>query len=902
MEKHLRVLLVGGSEDDTLMILRAIRKGGYNLIHERVETIMAVQKALDEKSWDMVLCHYILPRSDCRDAITLLRELDSDLPLMIICDAIDEETAVECLRLGANDYILKSNLSRLVPAIERELKARVGRSEKRLAEKVLLESEERFRHISQTISDFAYSCSKGPNEDYSIDWITGAFESITGYSSEEILGWGCWKEMVFEEDLPLFLERVTGLSPGGLSVCELRIRQKEGGIRWLKTYNKTLRDQNDPSVLHLYGACQDITVSKRMEEELRESESKYRLLYDSMRDAFASVDMSGRILDCNDTFEALLGYSKEELSQLTYSDLTPERWHSFEAGLFKNQVLTRGYSEIYEKEYRRKDGSIFPVELHTFLLKNDEGQPIGMWAIVRDISERKKVENELLRLILAIEQSAETIVITDTQGTIQYVNPAFTAITGYTSTEAVGQNPRILKSGLQEEAFYRELWRTIAGGRTWQGRLINRKKNGAFYTEEATISPVYNNSGVIINYVAVKRDITEQIRLVKEREKLQSQFLQAQKMESVGRLASGVAHDFNNMLGVILGRTELAMFQLNPSEPLYPVLEEIYKAARRSGDLTRRLLAFARKQIIMPQVLDLNDTVEGMLMMLRRLIGEDIDLKWLPGSDLWPVKVDPSQIDQILANLSVNSRDAITGVGKITIQTENVIVDESLSAEHVGLNPGPYVKLTVSDDGHGMNKETLTHLFEPFFTTKDEGRGTGLGLATVYGIVKQNNGFINVYSEPGEGTTITIYLPSVAGETFQTPASGAAEPLKGFGETILLVDDEEMVLNIGKKMLEKLGYTVLAAWSPTEALHLAQEHLTEVDLLITDVVLPEMNGQFLAEQISRIKPDIKCLFMSGYTYDLIVHSGMPAEGLRFIQKPFLMNDLALKVRQILDQN
>ncbi len=360
-----------------------------------------------------------------------------------------------------------------------------------------------------------------------------------------------------------------------------------------------------------------------------------------------------------------------------------------------------------------------------------------------------------------------------------------------------------------------------------------------------------------------------------------------------------MAHDFNNMLGIILGYTELALLEASPGTRLHNSLHEIRKAAGRSADLTRQLLAFARKQTIDPKVLDLNATVEGMLKMLPRLIGEDIDLAWLPGPALWPVKMDPAQVDQVLANLCVNARDAIAGVGKVTIETGNVRLDEAYCAGHAGFVPGDYVLLAVSDNGCGMDEETQRRLFEPFFTTKELGKGTGLGLATVYGIVKQNNGFINVYSEPGQGTTFKIYLPRHGDGVVEAEAARSADFPLGRGETVLIVEDEPAMLAMGKAMLEKLGYTVLGAATPGQALRLVHEHTGDIHLLMTDVVMPQMNGRDLAERLVPGKPGMKCLFMSGYTANVIAHHGVLNEGVHFIQKPFTMKDLGAKVREAL---
>ena len=382
---------------------------------------------------------------------------------------------------------------------------------------------------------------------------------------------------------------------------------------------------------------------------------------------------------------------------------------------------------------------------------------------------------------------------------------------------------------------------------------------------------------------------------------MEEQLRQAQKMEAVGTLAGGVAHDFNNMLGVISGHAELALKKATPKDGLYRDLMQIQSAANRSADITRQLLAFARKQTISPKVLELNDTVGTMLKMLGRLIGEDIDLHWEPANALCTVKIDPSQCDQILANLCVNARDAIAGVGRITIETGITVFDRKYCDTHAGFVPGEYVMLAVSDNGSGMDQKIQKNLFEPFFTTKNPGKGTGLGLATVYGIVKQNNGFINVYSEPGLGSTFRIYLPRHTG----VPKKITDEPVSpmslGKKETILIVEDEATILEMLESMLESLDYTPLSAATPGRAIQIAREHTDRIHLLMTDVVMPEMNGRHLAEKMADLCPQLKIVFMSGYTANVIAHQGVLNEDVHFLQKPFSMEALAKKIRQALDE-
>jgi len=396
-------------------------------------------------------------------------------------------------------------------------------------------------------------------------------------------------------------------------------------------------------------------------------------------------------------------------------------------------------------------------------------------------------------------------------------------------------------------------------------------------------------------------DITERKRAEEERERIQTQLAAAKKMESVGRLAGGVAHDFNNMLGVIIGNAELAELQIGPNEPLKRYLQSILKASNRSAETVRQLLAFAGEEKIEPKILDLNDTVSGMLTTLRSIMGADIELISMPGRNLGKVKMDPSQVNQILASLLMNSRDAISGAGRVIIETGNVSFDERYCGEHPGSLPGEFVLLSVSDTGVGMPKDVVEHLFEPFFTTKGFGKGAGMGLATVYGIVKQNNGFVDVCTEPGKGTTFKIYIPRFEEDALQKGSEDYPTIMPRGIETVLIVDDEQEILSVLKRMLELLGYTVLTADTPLEGERLGGEHRGTIHLLVTDVEMPLMSGKTLAENLKLTNPELRCLFMSGYTEGGIAYFGMLGNGVDFIHKPFSMMELAAKVRDVLDQ-
>jgi two-component system, cell cycle sensor histidine kinase and response regulator CckA len=767
-------------------------------------------------------------------------------------------------------------------------------TERKRTENKLRKSEEKYRFMTEQMNDVIWTSDL----EMRVTYISPSDERILGFTPEErakhtlvdMLTPSSQEEAIEVISKEYALEE-TGQADFSRSVTvELEYRHKDGSTRWLETMAKGIRD--DKGLLTgFHGVSRDITDRKQAEKALRESEQRFKTIIQNLPGAVFAHDLEGRLLLVNKTASTYTGYSEQELLAMTVPDIDSgsftkddrhQLWHD----------LNIGESKTIQSIHTRKDGSKYPVEIHLNAISLDN-QPVIL-PIVFDITERERAEAERERLITAIEQGDDVVIITDVDGLIQYVNPAFERATGYRREEVRGQNPRILKSGNQDESFYRDMWDTLTSGNIFHGRMVNKRKDGSQYTEDATISPVRDAAGHIVNYVAVKRDVTAHIQL-------ETQLRQAQKMESVGRLAGGVAHDYNNMLSVILGYTEMAMDQVDPDNPLYADLKEVYNAGKRSMEITGQLLAFARKQIISPVVMDLNETVDGMLKMLRRLIGEDIDFAWEPAIRLWPVNMDPSQIDQILANLCVNARDAISGVGKITIETENVILDESYCAEHTGFIPGDFVMLAVSDNGCGMDKETMEQIFEPFFTTKEIGKGTGLGLATIYGIVKQNKGFINVYSEPGNGTTFRIYLPRHPIETDEAIAEVTAEEVAfGQGETLLLVEDEPIIIKMCQAMLEKLGYNVLIAHAPYEAVKLASEHSGIIHLLMSDVVMPAMNGRDLADKLRAIRPGIRVLFMSGYTANAIAHHGVLDTGVHFIQKPFSMKKLSVKVREALE--
>ncbi len=527
---------------------------------------------------------------------------------------------------------------------------------------------------------------------------------------------------------------------------------------------------------------------------------------------------------------------------------------------------------------------------------------VWSWSLRRQVAQKTRELKESLELFqLFARMVPVAIAISDEKGNVIYLSRKFTDLFGYTAEDIAHLEDwwRLAYPDEEMRRRVREHW-TAAIAEIRKGRIDFPPVEFTVCGRDGQARHIEFRAATAGKFdIIVFVDISERKRAEREKEKLQAALLQAQKMESVGRLAGGVAHDYNNMLNVITGFTELALERTPPEDPRRGDLEEVLQAARRSADITRQLLAFARRQTIQPVVLDLNAAVESMLKMLRHLIGESIDLSWHPGAGLWPVFMDPSQVSQILANLCVNARDAITDVGKITLETSNVVLDEAYCADHLGFIPGDYVLLAVSDSGRGMDRETLKNIFEPFFTTKKTGEGTGLGLATIYGIVKQNRGFINAYSELGRGSTFKIYLPrhAEAGVCASPPEDPPAPA--GRGETVLVVEDEEAIGNLVRTLLEKIGYGVLCANTPRSALDIAANHEGRIDLLITDVVMPEMNGRDLADRVKKLHPDIRVLYMSGYSANVIAHHGILEQGVFFIQKPFTNRELAERVRQAL---
>ncbi len=729
---------------------------------------------------------------------------------------------------------------------------------------------------------------------------------MLGYSEPELLQ-KTWAEMTHPDDLARDLDYFNQMPAGQIDGYEMEKRffHKEGGI--VETHLTISCYRNpDQTIKFVIASIQDISQRKEAEKALRENERKYRLITENAADIIFTMDLHFHFTYISPSVQKISGYTPNEAMALSFDQVMPpeslkkvytviERTNDY---IQKNDFLRQLTIEL---EQYRKDHSTFWTENEISFMLDENGEAIGIIGVTRDITRRKEAEKALQesqeRFRSMIQSASDMIFIIHIDGKISFESPSVTRILGYPEGYFLDQSPFAMIHPDDLDLVMAEM------------DLVSRSANSGLPTEFRLKTPddnwiwlealanSQNNNPSIQGIIVTARDITERKRGEMEKNRLNLQLLQAQKMEAVGHLAGGIAHDFNNMLSVVIGHTEMALIKLPPDDPLHSRLKIIRDAAQRSTNLVRQLLGFARKQTISPKVMDINETINGMLKMLNRLIGEDINLAWIPGHNLDRIKIDPSQIDQILANLMVNARDAINGVGKVTIETLNVTLDEAYCAGRAGFLPGRYVMLSVSDNGCGMDEHTIARIFDPFFTTKPVEKGTGLGLAVVYGIVKQNEGFINVYSEPGKGTTFTLYLPSIDEPEEMTDTGIRAETATGGTGTILMVEDDASLLALGQSILEELGYTVLTADNPEQAIELAREYQNRIDLLITDVVMPQMNGRELVRRLCEINPELKCLYMSGYTANVIAHHGVLDQGIHFLHKPFSIHEIAGKIHE-----
>ncbi|MCX7981476.1 MAG: PAS domain S-box protein [Syntrophales bacterium] len=806
-------------------------------------------------------------------------------------------------------------------------------TEYRKTQHALMESEQKYRMIVENMSESIWTMDLNLRHTYQ----SPSEVKMTGYTPEEIL------QVPIEQMLPpASLERAWDVLTRALEAeregktvpqepykMEIQVRRKDGSLIWEEVAATFQRDEEGKPI-GLLCVARDITDRKRLEEEhehvrraLEESEKKLRLIIDNLGEAIWLFDLdltNEEMISPGDL--AVTGYTPEEIYAMPINEfLLPD---SFELGMkVLEEELAKEQSgepidpirtRTLEVKLRRKEGGFIWYEIKARFLRDENGKPTKILLVGRNITDRKQaeeaLENSERKYRMIVENMYESVwSLSLDLKTKNYISPSEVSMTGYTPDEIVDMPleelvlPDSLELGKQilaEELAREEIGEVVDPNRSRTFEIKLKHKDGHIVWEEVTATFERDKEGRPTGILLVGRDITERKKAEEERERLERQLIQAQKMESVGRLAGGIAHDFNNVLAVILGTVDVLKIKLPPIDALFSTVKEIEQAALRARDITAQLLAFSRKQVAEPRVIKINSVIERMAKNLSRLIGEDISISYHLDPTLWPVKIDPIQVEQVVMNIVVNARDAMPEGGRLTIETTNVVLDDEYCQQHLGFRAGEYALLSISDNGTGIPPDVLPYIFDPYFTTKEPDRGTGLGLATVYGIVKQNEGYVNVYSELGQGTTVKIYLPRSREEVKEEER--VKEPISLQAPyRVLVVEDDEAVLDITVQMLKLLGCDTWAFSSPEKALKFLLQSGREVDIVITDVIMPGMTGKELMERVKQVRPEASFIFMSGYTANVIAHHGILEEGIIYLQKPFTIVDLSARLSQAMNQ-
>jgi two-component system cell cycle sensor histidine kinase/response regulator CckA len=893
MSKPLRVLIVEDSEDDMELVLRELRRGGYAPDSERVETAEAMREALERREWDVVLSDFRLPSFSAPAALAVLQEHGLDLPFLIVSGTVGEETAVAALKAGAHDFVTKGKLARLIPAIERELREAGTRAERRRAEEALRESQRALSTLLSNLPGMVYRSQNDP--DWTMEFVSEGSLDLTGYHPSELVGTRTlsYAELIRPEDRePVWRQVQDALRERRPFQLEYRLRTKGGEEKWVWEQGQGIFSP-DGELLALEGFVTDVTERKRAEEALHQAEEQYRLLFEDNPHLMWVYDPETlAFLAANRTAVLQYGYSREEFLAMKIPDLHPPEDLP---ALLEELSGVGDLDRTVISRHRKKDGTIIDVEItgRSLIFAGRRARI----ALGQDITERTRAVAALreseTRFRSVVESLGEGLLVTDLEDRVLYANARIEEVFGYTLDELVGRIAyEVLHPGEEADRIRSALERRMQGvSDTYEMQI--RRKDGKRIWLRVIGTPLRDAAGTIVGTVGAIADVTE-------RRQLEEQLRQSQKMDAIGRLAGGVAHDFNNVLMAIKSNAHFLLADLPEDDPLREDAREIDQAADRAASLTRQLLAFSRQQVLQPQVLNLNAVVSQMDKMLRRLIGEDLELVTEMDPGLGHVEADPGQMEQVVMNLAVNARDAMPRGGRLVIRTANAELDEQAARFYPHLEPGtPVVVLSVSDTGTGIDREIQERIFDPFFTTKEQGKGTGLGLSTVYGIVKQSGGYIWLESEVGRGSTFSIYLPRVQADPApeRPDRAPAARPRSA---TVLLVEDEEGVRRVARKMLERSGFTVLEASNGEEALRLCAGREGAIDLVVTDVVMPGMGGGELVECLAALRPGIRVLFMSGYTDEAVEKHGALVPGASFVQKPFTPELLVSRVVEMLN--
>jgi len=773
------------------------------------------------------------------------------------------------------------------PLEETPIKAVVSHldiTSRRLMEDKLRASDERFQELARYLHQVFWIIDAKESK---IVYVSPGYEKLWGRSCQSLLDNPySYMEGIHQLDQEMMIRENAAMFKTGHVDVEARVLRPDGSLRWVWIRGYPVTDAQG-QLVRFVGVIDDITERKRAVEQLQS-------IADHVIDGIISIDEHGTVTTFNPAAERIFGYFAPEVMGQNVKMLMPDPYHSQHDGYLANYLRT-GEAKIIgigrEVVGRHKDGSTFLMKLRISRI----GQTNCFTGIVNDITERKAFEDSQARLAAIIECSDDAIVSFTLEGIVVTWNHGAERLYGYLAEEIIGRDMSILHTPENYQEYLEIREKAKMGERIPTYNTKRLRKDGSLVDISLSISPILVKNGVIIGVSKIAHDITRVNRL-------EEQFRQVQKMEAVGTLAGGVAHDFNNLLTIINGYSEMLITSLKPDDPIRALLGEIHKAGESAGTLTRQLLAFSRRQVLEPKVLNLNAVVANTEMMLRRLIGEDVILTTVLDPALKPIKVDPGQIQQVLMNLAVNARDAMPQGGRLNIETRHVNLDESYRETHPEVQPGAYSMLAVTDTGTGMDEATKARIFEPFFTTKERWKGTGLGMAVVHGVVKQSGGHVEVYSELGQGTAFKVYFP-VAKEVLSGGKSSPGFLTMPTGtETILLVEDADAVRALSRHVLQSCGYTLLEASNGREALLVSQDHQGPIHLAMSDVVMPHLGGRQLAERLSEMRPGLKMLFVSGYTDDAVVRHGILEADVAFLQKPFTPSALAQKVREVLDNN
>jgi two-component system, cell cycle sensor histidine kinase and response regulator CckA len=930
--QSLRVLIVEDEPDDAELMIQELRRGGYEASARRVDTPEAMHAGLDEEDWDVIIADYSMPGFTGLDALKIMQEKGLDIPFILISGTIGEDMAVQAIKAGAHDYLMKDRLARLTSAIEREInQSQVRRERKR--------SEDTLRAVFESVMD-GILVADVENQRFLV--TNQGLCRMLGYSREEILNLGV-KDIHPAEDLPHVQEQFQRQAEGGIGIAaDMPVKRKNGSVFYADVNARLVELDGRACVV---GVFRDITDRRKAEARERHLTAVLRAirgvnqLITREKDRNRLIQEACAVLTSTRGFKSVWIALVDETGafvQMAESSVSP-------GCLPLTEMLTRGEWPVCARNafaesgvavmeygasacrdcplgsYHEDDGAfaarlekgekvygMIIVSLPKDMMGDREEQ--GLFTeVVGDIGfalhsleqeERKMAAEAALResearFKILFEYAPDAYYLHDLEGRFIDGNRAAETMTGYSKEDLIGKSFLDLHllppDELGKAAGF--LHESAQGLSTGPEELILNQKDGKQIPVEIRTFPFELENQVVV--LGIARDITL-------RKDMEQQLQQSQKMESVGRLAGGVAHDFNNLLTTILGNASMVLMDTGKDDPCRAMIEEIKRAGERAANLTRQLLAFSRKQIIQPEVICLNEVINDIEKMLRRIIGEDIELKIDPAPDLGNVEADVGQIEQVIMNLIVNARDAMPHGGKLTIETANVELDETYARAHMAVTPGPYVMLAVSDTGTGMSREIMSQVFDPFFTTKEKGKGTGLGLSTVYGIVKQSNGNIWVYSEPEKGATFKIYLPRCEETAITRNTEDGKEKMLQGTETVLVVEDDEPVRELAINALRRYGYHVLCAPDGQEALRVLQEHEGMIHLMLTDVVMPGMSGGDLGARAQEVRGDLKVLYMSGYTDNAIVHHGVLDKGTPFLQKPFTPDRVASKVREVLE--